>query len=109
MAAPKKPQDHKPKATEETEDNGFSFEVDGETYTLKPATGNFTRAVYRRIRKESEVDQMFSIVELLAPDEKTLDAFDRIPDEDFKDVFTKPFNTYFKKINGATVGESSAS
>lgn len=109
MAEPKKPQDHKTKAEKQSEDTGFSFEVDGETYTLKPATGNFTRGFYRRIRKESEIDQMFSIVELLAPDEKTLDAFDNIPDEDFKDVFAQPFNAYFKKINGTSVGESSAS
>jgi hypothetical protein len=97
-------------AGEDTVDPGFSFEVGGETFTLKPAKDNFTRGFYRRIRKESEVDQMFSIVELLAEDDATLDAFDAIPDDEFKTVFTEPFNAYFKAINGgSTVGESSAS
>ena len=110
MAAPRTPQDRKPKAVETVEDNGFSFDVDGKTYTLKPAKEHFSRGFYRRIRKESEVDQMFSIVELLAEDEATLDAFDAIPDDEFKTVFTEPFNAYFKAINGgSTVGESSAS
>lgn len=110
MAAPRTPQDRKPKAAEAPEDTGFSFELGGKEFTLKPVTGNFSRGFYRRIRKESEVDQMFSIVELLAADQATLDAFDAIPDEDFKDVFAEPFNAYFKAINGgSTVGESSAS
>lgn len=103
----KQPTDRK---ASEVEDEGFSFEFGGKTYTLKPAKENFTRGFYRRIRKESEVDQMFSIVELLAADEATLDAFDNIPDDDFKDVFADPFNAYFKEINGgSSVGESSAS
>lgn len=36
MAAPKKPQDHKPKATEKA-DPVFEFEADGKTYTLPTA------------------------------------------------------------------------
>lgn len=108
--APKKPQDRKPKAESEVEDAGFTFEFEGKSYTLKPAKETFNRGFYRKIRKESEVDQMFSIVEALAKDEATLDAFDAIPDDDFKEVFAEPFNAYFKSINGGTsVGESSAS
>ena len=103
----KKPADHK---TAEVGDEGFTFETGGKTYTLKPAKENFSRGFYRRIRKESEVDQMFSIVELLAKDQATLDAFDEIPDDEFKAVFAEPFNAYFKSINGgSSVGESSAS
>lgn len=107
-AGARKPQDHQT-AAEETVDEGFSFEVDGTMYTLLPATGRLGRGFYRRVRKESQVDQMFSIVEELAPDEETLDAFDSIPDEDFKDAFGVPFNEYLKSIKGASTGESSAS
>lgn len=107
-AGAKQPQDHQT-ATDETVDEGFSFVVDGKTYTLHPAKERMNRGFYRRIRKESQVDQMFSMVEELAKDEATLDAFDSIPDDEFKDVFAEPFNAYLKSMNGATPGESSAS
>lgn len=110
MAAPKKPQDHKPKAEKVPE--AFSFEYKGETYTLKPTRETIKPSWYRKNRHESEVDQMFSMVEALAPDDATLDAYDELldgPDEVFKEVFSDPFMEHLNALEGASPGESKAS
>lgn len=105
--APRKPQDHKPKAS--TISDRFSFEWDGKTYTFKPTKEHINRGFYRRTRNESDVDRLFSMVEILAEDDETLEAFDNIPDEQFEEVFGDPFNAHLEAIEGASPGESQAS
>lgn len=73
----KKPQDRKKPATEDV----FTFEHDGKTYAL-PKFGSWSTGLMRRIRKLSDVDATFTVLEEVA-DAKTLAAIDSMSLDEF--------------------------
>ena len=106
---PKTPQDHqkkKSKAPGRTEP--FSFDVDGETYTLK-SLDSLTTGWLRQNRRRTEVDALFTMFEALLPDnakaaKATLDALEEMSQDEFSQL-QDDFNTH----NGVRPGESIAS
>ena len=99
MAAPRKPQDRKPKQeTTEAEVTPFEFEHNGETYTL--ASADVLDAGFaRRNRKLTPDDQFFTLIEELA-DEDALAAIDSMKKAEF-DVFQRAFYAH----SGIELGE----
>lgn len=96
--AVKKPQDHKKPAGE----NVFEFEHGGETYTL-PRFGGIKQGLIRRIRKLSDVDATFTILEEVASPE-TLEALDDMTGDEFNAVIRE-----WMEHSGVTLGESGSS
>lgn len=97
-AARKKPQDHKKPAAEDA----FEFEHDGETYTL-PKFGSWSAGLVRRIRKMSDVDASFTIIEQVAePD--ALAAIDAMTLEEFNQL-----QQDWADHAGVSLGESDSS
>jgi len=97
MPTPKKPQDRKPK-TEDVSDC-FSFEHDGETYTLKRTIDHITPGFLRKNRKLDDLDAFFTILEELADDEQ-LAVIDGMSTPEFGQL-----NRDFYKHLGAQRGE----
>jgi len=78
--ARKTPQDHKKSADEDR----FEFEHDGEAYSL-PKFGSWSAGLVRRVRKLSDVDASFTILEEVA-DPETLAVIDSMPLERFNEL-----------------------
>jgi len=76
----KKTQDRKKLSTEDV----FTFEHDGRTYTL-PKFGSWSAGLMRRIRKLSDVDATFTILEEVA-DAETLAAIDSMSLDEFNEL-----------------------
>lgn len=91
----KKPQDRKKPAAEDV----FTFEHDGRMYTL-PKFGSWSAGLMRRIRKLSDMDATFTILEEVA-DTKTLAAIDSMSLDDFN-ALQKAWADHA----GVTLGES---
>ena len=89
------PQDHKSKT--------FTFDFAGESYTI-PSFNALPMGAIRRARKcADEVDQAFTILELVVgEDSPALDALDRMDGDEFNEWFTA-------WTQGAPLGESSSS
>lgn len=103
-AAPKKPQDRKPKAAPAGEvSESFTFTHDGESYTLKPTLEHITPGFLRRIRKLDDLDAFFTILEEIA-DEKQLKVVDNMTHKEFGELSREFFGHL-----GAQRGESTAS
>lgn len=109
----KQPSDRQAPVDEADVPDAFSFEYKGKTYTFKPTKETLKPSWYRRNRKGSPTDQMHAMVEALAADDETLEVYDELLDSDdeneFAEVFAKPFNAYVEASFGATQGESKAS
>lgn len=104
MAQPRQPQDHKAKKDDAGHpDEPFEFEHKGETYRLKIATKVLTAGYARKTRHLDDADQLFSMLELLAPP-KALDAIDTMS----RDEFTQFQKDFYAHI-GVKPGESKAS
>jgi len=73
----KKPQDRKKPSTEDV----FTFEYEGNWYTL-PKFRSWSAGLMRRIRKLSDVDATFTVLEEVA-DAKTLAAIDSMSLDEF--------------------------
>lgn len=97
MPTPKQPQDHKAKTSEASD--CFSFEHDGETYTLKPTIEHITTGFLRENRKLNDLDAFFTILEALADDEQ-LAAVDSMTHKEFGQLSKE-----FYKHLGAQRGE----
>lgn len=96
MAEPrKKPQDHRKPADEDR----FEFEHNGRTYSL-PRFGTWPSGLVRRVRKLSDMDATFTILEEIA-DPDTLAAIDEMTLEQFN-KFEKDWAAHA----GVTLGES---
>ncbi|MGY4859506.1 hypothetical protein [Cryobacterium sp. AP23] len=102
MAAPRKPQDHLPKATKAAH-GGFTFRQGGEEFQLADAADVLQVGFARKNRHKSESDQFFTMIEILA-DEESLDAIDSMNKAEFKQ-----FQLDFYAHNGVKLGESEAS
>ncbi len=86
-AGAKKPADRKSKA-----EDAFSFEFDGETYTLKPTYDVLTPGWFRANRRRDDMDAFFTIMESLSDEEtlaKTLDKMDKKRFEQLQKDFYK--------------------
>lgn len=81
MTAPKKPQDHKSK-DEGKNAPPYVFHVGDDTYSLDLKHPDLTAGFFRRNRKLSEDDQLFTILETIA-DEDTLAAIDTMNTDEF--------------------------
>lgn len=77
---PTTPQDHRTKA--ETAAEPFTFDHDGETYTL-PST--VKAGLLRKVRKLDELDMLFTIIEETA-DPDAVAAIDDMDTSEFNDV-----------------------
>lgn len=64
----------------------YTFDVDGDTYSI-PSFGAFNAGDIRAVRKLDEVDQMFTLVELVA-DKETLAAIDAMSIPRLTDFFS---------------------
>jgi hypothetical protein len=102
MAAPRKPQDHLPKAPKATH-GGFGFSHGGKDFQLADAADVLTVGYARKNRHKSESDQFFTIIEILAGDD-ALDAIDSMNKAEFKQ-----FQIDFYAHAGVKLGESEAS
>jgi hypothetical protein len=109
--APRRPQDHKPKATQAT--NGlFSFTHQGKQYTFpKPFSAVQNPKFLRQHRRRDELDLTFTIIEALADDDdEILDAIDSMAIGEFNKLSAR----LNKALANATetseeLGESEAS
>lgn len=77
----------------------FQFEHDGKKYSL-PLMSNLKFGVVRKLRKETESEQMFLLVEEVA-DKRTLTAIDDMTGEAVGELFEA-----WQKASGIDVGES---
>ena len=95
----KRPSDRKAKQVDP--DECFSFEHDGETYTLKPTHEVLTPGFIRKNRRRTEDDAFFTMLEALIPDydddgnSKTLDVLDNMTRGQFQ-ILTKDFYAYLE-------------
>lgn len=97
----KRPTDRKSK-TEDVPDR-FSFEHDGETYTLKRTLDVLTPGFLRKNRRRDDFDIFFTMVEALIDDydksgeSATLDVVDNMPRREFSEL-QESFNEYLEKL-----------
>lgn len=99
MATPRKPQDRRTKAVNETEEvPPFEFEHNGKSYALASAD-TLDAGFARKNRKLSPEDQFFTVLEALADDE-TLAAIDSMKKADFE-----KFQREFFAHSGVELGE----
>lgn len=104
----KLPQDHKPKATEDTT---YAFEWEGHTFHLPPAETAVSAIPGRQLRDaymDGEEGQMrlgFSMLENVEADPGALDALYSMPAPAMLDHIAKWMETRSSET-GATVGES---
>jgi len=105
--APRQPQDHKQKASDEEREERFTYEVDGETFTMPHATIDvLTPGWYRRNRGQSAQDFLLTCLERVSEgkDQGRLLAFLDRPGREAKDDTTRILNAFEEHV-GATVGE----
>jgi hypothetical protein len=106
--APRKPQDHKPKAT-----NGlFSFTHQGKQYTFpKPFSAVQSPKFMRQHRRRDETDLTFTIIEALADDDdEILDAIDSMPLGEFNKLAYRLTKALSNAVETSEeLGESEAS
>jgi len=77
----------------------FSFEWQGEKYSLLPAT-HIKAGVFRKVAKmDNELEAMFTLVEAVA-DGAALEALDEMPLSEFGEVFKA-----WQEHSGAGLGE----
>lgn len=95
----KKPSDRKPKDAEPGD--RFSFEHDGNTYTLKPTWDVLTPGWLRANRRRDDIDAFFTMVEALAPDDDgvTLDVIDNMGRNEFRKLMSS-FYEYMGEGSG---------
>lgn len=103
MAAPKKPQDRKPKAADVEAEDCFTFTHAGVDHTLKPTLEHLTPGFMRANRQREDLDAFFTILEELADDEQ-LAIVDGMSHKDFGELA----KAFYKHL-GATQGELTAS
>ena len=82
----KKPADKKDKKAEAEQVAAFSFEYEGDTYTLKPTWEVLTPGWLRANRRRDEIDSFFTMIETLAPDDDgvTLGVIDNMDRDEFQ-------------------------
>jgi len=85
-----------------TEDDVFTFEWNGKTYTL-PKFGNWPMGLFRRVRKLDDVDATFTILEAVASPE-VLAVIDEMTPDEFGKVMSD-----WQAHAGVTLGESGSS
>ena len=95
--ARKQPQDRR-----KPDDEVYEFEHNGETYTLPPYK-SIKPGLIRRVRKLSDMDATFTILEEMAPPE-SLAALDDMTQERFDEVIAG-----WLEHSGVTLGESGSS
>lgn len=108
MTAPRKPQDRKPKAVEPTV---FTFEHDGETYSLPGVESVAATVPGRTMRdavmggEEGQLRLAFYMLEKLEldPEAKTLDALYEKPAPEMLQIVEAWMK--FKPANGVSLGE----
>lgn len=97
----KKPQDHKPKETAvERELDDFTWDHDGQIITLPPASKVKAGVIRRATKLDSEVAQIFAVMENLASPE----ALDVIDDMDLDQL--GEFFLAWQEHSGSRLGES---
>jgi len=107
MTAPRKPQDRKPKAAEEPTE--FTFEHNGETFTLPPAQTIADRVTGRMMRdavmegEEGQLRLSFFMLEQLEDAEEAINALYEKPGSQMLTLVEAWMK--FKPKNGATLGE----
>ncbi len=98
MAEIKQPTDRKPKAVKSSE--YFSFELDGETYTMAHKTNDVINFGFiRKNRRRDELDYVLTCIEALS-DDGILEVLDKMSNKD-----TAKFQDDFLAHLGATLGE----
>lgn len=80
----------------------FHFEHGGKKFEL-PLMSNLKFGVIRKLRKESDSEQMFMLLELVA-DKRALAAIDDMTGEEVGALFTE-----WQKASGVDLGESGGS
>lgn len=102
MSAPSGPRKSAPRklATVPEDNDLFRYELEDGTEIVLPKFNSVKPGVIRKIRKLSDVDQFFTVLEELA-DEETLAVVDNLTQEVFQDVQLAWF-----KHAGITLGES---
>lgn len=103
MAAPRKPQDHKPKDDHNPDSGGFEFTHAGTTYQLANPRDVLKVGWARKHRNQSEINVLFDMLEELA-DEDALAAVDDMGAAEFEQ-----FQRDLQEFQKAAVGESQAS
>jgi hypothetical protein len=109
MTAPRRPQDHKPKATAT---GLFSFTHDGKEYTFpKPFSAVSQPKFLRANRRRDELDMSFTMIEVLADDdEDILAAIDDMSLAEFNKLSTRMGRALRDSVgNPEELGESEAS
>lgn len=107
MAAPRKPQDRKPKAVEEPTE--FTFEHNGETFTLPPAQTIADRVTGRMMRdavmegEEGQLRLSFFMLEQLEDSEEAINALYEKPGSEMLQLVEAWMK--FKPKDGVTLGE----
>lgn len=102
--APKQPQDRKPRAKKaEPVADAFSFDHNGETYTLAPTADHVTPGFVRRNRHEDEANVTYLLIEEMADDD-TLDVIDSMSWPEHR-AFHEAFGKHIEAFMGATLGE----
>ena len=84
------------------EDDVFTFEWKGKTYTL-PKFGNWPMGLFRQVRRLDEVDATFTILEAVASPE-VLAVIDKMTPDEFGKVMSD-----WQAHAGVTLGESGSS
>lgn len=84
------------------EDDVFTFEWNGKTYTL-PKFGNWPMGLFRRVRKLDDADATFTILETVASPE-VLAVIDEMTPDEFGKVMSD-----WQAHAGVTLGESGSS
>jgi hypothetical protein len=98
----KKPADHK---APEIQDDRFTFERDGKTYTSQPIGEILTPGFVRRNRRNGEIDVTFTLIETLFADEAgAMDAIDEMSWAEFNALGEALTDEMQKKV-GANTGE----
>lgn len=100
MADVKQPSDRKPKADKVKASEYFSFELDGEEYTMAHKTNDIiTFGFIRKNRRRDELDYVLTCIEALS-DDTILDVLDKMSNKD-----TQKFQEDFLAHLGASLGE----
>jgi hypothetical protein len=102
MAEIKQPSDRKPKADKVKATDYFSFQLDGETYTMPNKTNDIiTFGFIRKNRRRDEIDYVMTCIEALSDgDDDILDKLDAMSNRDNK-RFVEDFLAHL----GASLGE----
>jgi hypothetical protein len=93
-AAPRKPQDHKPKKTAI-----YELKFDGEVYPSKNVHETITPGFMRANRRREEVDAFFTMVEALWDREVLESTVDKMSNDEFSE-FMKDFYRWMEVERG---------